>query len=221
VLRAGGAPRSIGGATGAGVLVALLAASKRATPAPVAAGVTFPPARRSLRVRIEKAARASAVVAALATVLLGTGCSGGNPLPARAATMESVECRDTAPAQEELGEVERMTVLTARPACHLNYCSGVFQVMGVKLVVRPPEGATLDQFARTLRCHNLRALDGALDASRIPDDPYTLTDSWLDIDVKAEGGNYVVTLNGDRVSDNLRILHRAQAFAATHGPTPR
>lgn len=158
----------------------------------------------------------------VALAAVATGCSPSVSLPARAATMETAECRDEAPAREELGEIQRMTVLAARPACHLNYCSGVFQVMGVKLVVKPPQGVTQEQFARTLRCHNLRVLDGAVDdASRIPDDPYGLSDSWLDIDVKTEGGNFVVTLNGDRVSDNLRILHRATAFAASHGPSPR
>jgi hypothetical protein len=167
-----------------------------------------------------KMARGSAVAAAVLAAL-ATGCAQGVSLPARAATMESAECRDALPAPEELGEIERMTVLAARPACHLNYCSGVFQVMGVKLVVRPPHGVTQEQFARTLRCHNLHVLDGAVDASRIPDDPYGLVDSWLDIDVKTEDGNFVVTLNGDRVSDNLRILHRATAFAAAHGPGPR
>ena len=101
---------------------------------------------------------------------------------------------DAPAASEELGEVERMTVLKATPACHLDYCSGVFQVMGVKLFVRPPPGVTLEEFARTLRCHNLRVLDGEVDASRVPNDPYGLRDSWLDIDVKPAGGNFVVTL---------------------------
>jgi hypothetical protein len=164
-------------------------------------------------------AGASAAVGAAFVALLAAGCSYSNPLPARAATEASAECPAALQAQEELGQVERMTVLTARPACHLNYCSGVFQVMGVKLVVRPPEGVTLEQFAQTLRCHNLRVLDGEIDASRIPDDPYALRDRWLDIDVKAEGGNFVVTLSGERVSDNLGILRRATAFAASHGPS--
>jgi|HubBroStandDraft_6_1064221.scaffolds.fasta_scaffold375014_2 hypothetical protein len=182
-------------------------------------GVTFGPPPRSLRVGIADALGKGVAAGAALVAMLGTGCS--QALPARAAMMESAECRGASPAQQELGEVERMTVLAARPACHLNYCSGVFQVMGVKLVVRPPEGLSLEQFAQTLRCHNLRVLDGEVDASRIPDDPYGLSDSWLDIDVKAEGGNFVVTLNGDRVSDNLRILQRATAFAAAHGPSTR
>jgi hypothetical protein len=172
-------------------------------------------------VRIDRIAVARVAVAAVLAVIAGPACSQGLPLPARAAAMESVACRDALSASEEQGEVERMTVLAARPSCHLNYCSGVFQVMGVKLFVRPPQGVTEEQFARTLRCHNLRVLDGEVDASRIPNDPYGLIDSWLDIDVKTEGGNFVVTLNGDRVSDNLRILHRAVAFAAERGPGAR
>jgi hypothetical protein len=35
--------------------------------------------------------------------------------------------------------------------------------------------------------------------------------------VKLDAGNYVVTLVGDHVSDTLRILQRAKAYAAAHG----
>jgi hypothetical protein len=94
----------------------------------------------------------------------------------------------------------------------------VCTVWGVYLVVRPPGGVDPERFARTLRCHNLRVLDGEVDASRIPNDPYGLRDSWLEIDVKLDAGNYVVTLVGDHVSDTLRILQRAKAYAAAHGP---
>jgi len=151
--------------------------------------------------------------------VLGLACSEELPLPTRVAMAEPAACRDAAPPQQELRELEGMTVLSARPNCHLDYCSGVNQVWGISLVVRPPEGTTLEQFTRDLRCHNLRALSGEGDASRIPDDPYGLPGSWLDIDVKAQDGNFVVVLNGDTVADNLLILRRARAFAAAHRPT--
>jgi hypothetical protein len=154
-------------------------------------------------------------------VLLAFGCAGPGPLPARAASVEASECRDALTAEDEARAVDAMTVLSARASRYQDPCRGTCQIRTVKLVVRPPEGVTLSRFERTLRCHNLRVLDGEVDASRIPNDPYGLRDSWLEIDVKLDAGNYVVTLSGDRVSDTLRILDRARAYAAAHAPASR
>ncbi|HXX67437.1 MAG TPA: hypothetical protein VEK07_09665 [Polyangiaceae bacterium] len=157
-----------------------------------------------------------AMVTALA--LLAGACAAPVPLPARAVSMEAYACRDALPAEEEARALESIQVLAARPKFHQNACNGVCTVWGVYLVVRPPGGVGPERFAQMLRCHNLRVLDGEVDASRIPNDPYGLRDSWLEIDVKLDAGNYIVTLVGDRVSDNLRILQRAKAYAAAHGP---
>jgi len=151
-----------------------------------------------------------------AAAVLGSACAAQLPLPERAARLEASACRDEPPADQERRALEGAAVLSARSACVADYCAGAFQVTAVKLVVRPPVGVTADGYARTLRCHNLRVMDGEVDESQIADDPYGLRDSWLDIDVKPSEGNLVVTLNGDRVADNLRILHRAKAFAAAH-----
>jgi hypothetical protein len=152
----------------------------------------------------------------MATVLglLSGACSAPVPLPARAASMEANECRDAPPADEEARALESIRVLEARPKFHQNACNGVCTVWGVYLVVQPPAGADPEHFARMLRCHNLRVLDGEVDPSRIPNDPYGLRDTWLEIDVKPDAGRYVVTLVGDHVSDTLRILQRAKAYAA-------
>jgi hypothetical protein len=149
--------------------------------------------------------------------LLAGACAAPVPLPARAATMVASECRDALPAEEEARALESVPVLGVRPKFHENGCNGVCAVWGVYLVVRPPDGVDPQRFARMLRCHNLRVLDGEVDASRIPNDPYALRDSWLDIDVKLDRGNYLVMLAGDRFSDTLRILQRAKAYAAAHG----
>ncbi len=149
--------------------------------------------------------------------LVAVACATPVPLPARAASMEANECRNALPAEEEARALESIQVLAVRPKFHQNACNGVCTVWGVYLVVRPPGGVDPERFARMLRCHNLRVLDGEVDASRIPNDPCGLRDSWLDIDVKLDAGNYVVTLVGDDVSDTLRILQRAKAYAAAHG----
>jgi len=131
--------------------------------------------------------------------------------------MEANECRDALPAEEEARALESIRVLAVRPRFHQNACNGVCPVWGVYLIVQPPVGVDPERFARMLRCHNLRVLDGEVDASRIPNDPYGLRDSWLEIDVKLDVGNYRVTLAGDRASDTLHILERAKAYAAAHG----
>jgi hypothetical protein len=149
--------------------------------------------------------------------LLAGACAAPVALPVRAASMEAHECRDALPAEEEARAVESMRVLEARPKFHQNACNGACTVWGVYLLVRPPGGVDPERFTQMLRCHNLRVLDGEVDASRIPNDPYGLRDSWLEIDVKLEAGNYLVTLVGDHVSDTLRILQRARAYSAAHG----
>ncbi|MGA7119003.1 MAG: hypothetical protein WBY94_02850 [Polyangiaceae bacterium] len=151
-------------------------------------------------------------------VLLAFGCAARVPLPARAASLEAAECGDAPPAEEEARVVDGMTVLSARATRYQDPCRGTCQIRSVQLVVRPPPGIDLSRFDRILRCHNLRVLDGEVDASRIPNDPYGLRDSWLEIEVKPEDGNFQVTLSGDSVSDTLRILDRAKAYAAAHAP---
>jgi hypothetical protein len=154
-------------------------------------------------------------------VLLAFGCAARVPLQARAASVEASECRDALPAEDEARAVDAMTVLSAHAALYQDPCRGTCQIRTVKLVVRPPQGVTLSRFDQILRCHNLRVLDGEVGASRIPNDPYGLRDSWLEIEVQPEDGNFLVTLSGDHVSDTLQILHRAKAYAAAHAPASR
>src|SRR5580692_3409027 len=170
------------------------------------------------RVGVDKVIRGAAMAGA---VLLTFGCAAPVSLPARAASAEASECRDALPAEDEARAVDAMMVLSARATVYQDPCRGTCQIRRVTLVVRPPQGVTLSRFDRILRCHNLRVLGGAVDASRIPNDPFALRDSWLEIDVKLDAGNYVVTLSGDRVSDTLRILDRARAYAAAHAPASR
>jgi hypothetical protein len=90
--------------------------------------------------------------------------------------------------------------------------------MGTKLFVRAPDGVSADDLTRILRCHSARALLGQIDAAALPDDPYYLPDTWLDIDAKVEQGLLVVRLSASRIGQNLAVLHRATAFADAHHP---
>jgi len=46
---------------------------------------------------------------------------------------------------------------------------------------------------------------------------FWLPNSLVDIEVKSDERRFIVTLSGASVSDNIRILHRAVAYGATHG----
>jgi hypothetical protein len=131
--------------------------------------------------------------------------------------VERRECEvGVSAAQDEERMLEAIPVLRAEPKVHMATCSGAGQVFGVRLILLPPEGVTADRLSHILQCHSARVLLGQVDHAQLPNDPTWLPDSWVDIDVKAEGATFVVTLNGEHVSDNLRILHRATAFAAAH-----
>jgi hypothetical protein len=101
--------------------------------------------------------------------------------------------------------------------------SGIGKVTATRIVVRPPEGVSALRMTRVLQCHTARVVLGRPGAAELPNDPYVLPDTWVDIDVKEEEGNYVVLVSADRVSDNLRVLRRAKDFAAVQrsaGPAP-
>jgi len=153
-----------------------------------------------------------AVTAVAGAVLCS--CEAGIPLPARAAQVEQRQCEDAPAREEDPRSIQRMTVLKAESKCHVDYCNGVAQVFGVKLLVRPAEPTSAAELERLLRCHGARATLGEIDLSRDPSDPYWLPDSWVDIDVREADGNFLVTLTGQSVTDNIHILHRATAFAS-------
>jgi len=57
---------------------------------------------------------------------------------------------------------------------------------------------------------------GKVNPAEIPDDPYWLADSWLDIQVTPENGNFAVTVVADSVHDNIEVLGRATRYANEH-----
>ena len=90
------------------------------------------------------------------------------------------------------------------------------RVAGAKLLVRPPNGVTADQFTRALQCHSARVLLGQVNPAVVPNDPYWLPDSWVNINVKPENGNFAITISADTVHDNLQVFGRANHYADDH-----
>jgi hypothetical protein len=160
---------------------------------------------------------------ATAAGALASGCAffGGGSVTDKAKHAERVQC-EAATAQDDLRIVQMTPVLDVEGR-YSSHESGIAKVTATRIVLRPPQGVSADRMTRILQCHNARVVLGRADASSLPNDPYALPDTWIDIDVKEEEGNYVAVISADTVSNNLRVLRRAQAFAAAQrsaGPAP-
>jgi hypothetical protein len=152
------------------------------------------------------------------------GCEVEQTAAARAANVAQIQCSDPRTSSDEarvLGDTRILKVVpwTFRAGSDVR-SDGMVRVQGVKLVVRPPDGVTLDEMTRILQCHSAKALLGRVDLPPLPGDPYVLPDAWLDIDVVTEHGAVVVKESADRVWQNLALLKRATAFADEHRPPP-
>jgi hypothetical protein len=153
-------------------------------------------------------------IAAATGCALASGCAffGGGSVSDQAKHAERLQC-DAATAQDDLRVVQATPVLEVEGR-YSSHESGIGKVTATRIVLRPPQGVSADQLTRILQCHNARVVLGRADASQLPNDPFTLPDTWIDIDVKTEEGNYVAVISADTVANNLRVLRRAQAFAA-------
>jgi hypothetical protein len=150
--------------------------------------------------------------------LLGlTACAGRAAPDHTAAAVESSVCPRV--TRDDLALAQSLVVIGAHPLYtrQPDKYGDEPRVSGVKLTVRPPEGATADMVGRALQCHSARALLGQVDRSVFPDDPYWLPDAWLDIRVAAEGTNDAVYLRASTVAENLRVLDRVSSYARAQG----
>jgi len=151
---------------------------------------------------------------ATATLAAGivSGCSwfNGGSLTDKASHAERIQC-DAATTPEELRVVQTTRVLEVRGK-FMNDGNGVSKVVATRILLRPPEGISVDKMIRILQCHNARSVLGR--AAPLPNDPYSLPNTWLDIDVREEEGNFVAVVGADHTTDNIRLLERAKAFAA-------
>jgi len=149
----------------------------------------------------------------------GCSCGGvcGDPPPTTtAAGVERMQCDGSASPQEELGLLRSTSVLRVEPLySHVSTSNNNSEerVNGAELIVRPPKGVTAEQMTRILQCHSARMLLGKVDKAAVPNDPYWLPDTWLNIEVKPSDGNFAVTISADSVHDNLQVFGRATHYA--------
>jgi hypothetical protein len=136
-----------------------------------------------------------------------------------AVNVERLQCEPGKAQEDDAPFLRSVHMLAVGAEYSLHMSSGISKVTGTRIVFRPPDGVTSDRMTRVLQCHSARALLGRVDATKLAYDPYFLPDAWVVIDVKSQDGNYVAELSADTVSNNLRILHRANEFMAAQQAT--
>jgi hypothetical protein len=100
-------------------------------------------------------------------------------------------------------------------AQYSSHTSGVSQVFATRIMMRPPEGVSVDRMTRILQCHAAREALGRADGEPIANDPFYLPHTWLDISVREQDGDFVAVIGADTTDQNLAVLRRAKAYAAT------
>ncbi|MGO9838586.1 MAG: hypothetical protein ACLP1X_30760 [Polyangiaceae bacterium] len=95
---------------------------------------------------------------------------------------------------------------------HMNQgAGGDLRLRGVNLHMRPTVNTPVGVLQRTLECHEAAVTLG--DAPELPDDPYVLPGSWLDIDVSATSEGLMAAVLTDSPDDARRVVERAHRFA--------
>jgi hypothetical protein len=154
---------------------------------------------------------------AVAGALVLAACSSAPPPSAKAAGVERLQCDSASAAQD--GLVRSTRVLAVEPLySHVitSNNNSEERVAGAKLLVRPPNGVTADEFTRVLQCHSARVLLGQVNPDTVANDPYWLPDTWVNINVRPENGNFAITISADSVHDNLQVFGRANHYADDH-----
>lgn len=154
---------------------------------------------------------------ALPSGLLVIACLPVSVSPqARATEFERLHCVDN-PQPRELRTFEASRVLAVEPLLrrvHTANNNYEARTIGASLTIRLPSDITAEQLHETLQCHGAHALLGQLDARRFPNDPYFLPDTWLEVSVEPDAGNFNVAIAADNVHDGLLVLQRAKEYAA-------
>jgi hypothetical protein len=87
----------------------------------------------------------------------------------------------------------------------------VVRMRGARLRFLPQAAFSAESIRRSLECHQARVVTGR--APALPNDPYTLPDTWLDLDVTSAGDGFVVAITTDDFAKAREVLERARRFA--------
>jgi len=155
---------------------------------------------------------------ALSMTLAGCGsCSWFPLLPDTRTTVDRAHGLD-AICEEDAGPLPAdalsPTVIESVQAAyaHMNQgAGGDLRLRGVNLHLRPSVNTPVGVLQRALECHEAAVTLG--DAPELPEDPYVLPGSWLDIDVSATNEGLMAAVLTDSPDDARRVVERAHRFA--------
>jgi hypothetical protein len=157
-------------------------------------------------------------ILAVGVLSVATACaSTSQRATVKAAGVERLQC-DSGVAQNDVQLLQSVKVLGIEPIYShvMTMDNSEERVNGAKLLIRPPKGVSAEDMTRVLQCHSARVLLGQVSGAAVPDDPYWLPDTWVNINVKPEDGNFAVTLSADTLRDNIQVLGRAHHYADDH-----
>jgi hypothetical protein len=150
------------------------------------------------------------------TVCLASACASNPPPTAQAARVVSLQCDAPSSERDAAQVLKSAAVLEVKPIySHMSTANNGSEdrVSGAKLVVRPPAGVTAEEMTRLLQCRSARILLGQMASDAVSSDPYWLPDTWVNIDVKPENGNFAITASADTVHDNIELFGRVKKYA--------
>jgi hypothetical protein len=146
-----------------------------------------------------------------------SACASAPPPSTKAAGIERLQCDARVTAQDDL--VRSTRVLSVEPLySHVmtSRNNSQEQVQGAKLLVRPPKDVSAEELTRILQCHSARVLLGRVNPDTVPNDPYWLPDTWVNINVTPEDGNFAITVTANSIDENLAVFGRANHYADSH-----
>jgi hypothetical protein len=149
---------------------------------------------------------------------LAGACAGAASRNTSTAAVAQNPCRDADVWREDLRILEPKLVVHIEPHYTRNTCDGTTQVIGTQVVLRPPSASSSAALSRMLRCVFSRVLIGELNPARPSAASLWLPDGWLDIEVKPDGGDFLVTLSAESVPKNIQLFHRTTDFLGAHAP---
>ena len=95
---------------------------------------------------------------------------------------------------------------------HVNQgAGGDLRLRGANLHMRPTVNMPVGVLQRALECHEAAVTLGR--APELPEDPYVLPGSWLEIDVSATNQGLMAAVLTDSPDDARRVVVRAHKFA--------
>lgn len=166
--------------------------------------------------RYATGARVAEMRLVLVACLLATGCGALTP-DARSCSQRAreTEPRCAGVTDESVARILAPASIDAVEPAYSYALGGPngrqARLSGAKIHLAANTGATKEALTRTLRCHEARVLLGKAESRA--NDPYTLSEQWLDIDVDSTDDGWVVQVATDQTDDAQTVLDRARLYS--------